>query len=397
MKVPSKSNTKAQIIEAFEEAAAEYDKLMAQKEQLEKQLQEQKQQAKAQAAAQKQALANKSAEKDEKQASNNKDPKGANVASGSDAMNDTVSKILNSEGRDNKMALTLSLLEHLQNNFSGALTGLSEKLIIEADKLQEILKLSTEEREQLNSLYDIEPKDETLVELLEEYNEVIEGFKQQHDDKKEELGNIFSELQNNWIAEIEKHKQLISERNHQVLMEDGREREEYHYSTNLRRALDEEEYQNKLEQQEKEREEEREKLEIEWQEYEEELAKKEKEQREVLEKADKLKAEKEAAIKKAENEGAGIGNKQARIKADLLDKEIEGQRRIYEQRLQSLQSKVEAQQAHIQALSAQVDAANQQMQSLAVKAIEGAANSNSLAAFKELAMEQAKSQGKGKS
>lgn len=36
------------------------------------------------------------------------------------------------------------------------------------------------------------------------------------------------------------------------------------------------------------------------------------------------------------------------------------------------------------------------MQDLAVKAIEGQANASSLSAFKELAMEQAKAQGKGK-
>lgn len=47
-------------------------------------------------------------------------------------------------------------------------------------------------------------------------------------------------------------------------------------------------------------------------------------------------------------------------------------------------------------LSKQLSAALKQVQDLAVKAIEGASNIQSFEAFKSLAMEQAKTQTKGK-
>ena len=107
-------------------------------------------------------------------------------------------------------------------------------------------------------------------------------------------------------------------------------------------------------------------------------------------------AEREAALKRAEAEGAGIGTRQARVRTELQEKDIEGKRRVYEQRIQSAQTRLDLLSVRAQHLSEQVSAASRQMQDLAVKAIEGQANASSLSAFKELAMEQAKAQGKGK-
>jgi len=75
---------------------------------------------------------------------------------------------------------------------------------------------------------------------------------------------------------------------------------------------------------------------------------------------------------------------------------VEGQKRNYELRIQSLEQTIQNQEAWINNLSKQLDAALKQVQDLAVKAIEGASNINSYQALKEIAMEQAKAQTKMK-
>src|SRR5690606_30865306 len=104
----------------------------------------------------------------------------------------------------------------------------------------------------------------------------------------------------------------------------------------------------------------------------------------------------EEAVKRATEEGIGIARKQAKIKSDLLAKEVEGNRRIAEFKIQALDETISKQREQIVNLSRQLEAASRQAQDLAVKAIEGASNASSFDAIKEIALEQAKNAGKGK-
>jgi len=104
----------------------------------------------------------------------------------------------------------------------------------------------------------------------------------------------------------------------------------------------------------------------------------------------------EAAIKRAKEEGKGIAHYQAKIKADLAAKDVEGGKRFYELRVQSLQETIQNQEARIGNLSKQLESALKQVQDLAVKAIEGASSANSYQAMREIAIEQAKTQMKNK-
>ncbi len=134
----------------------------------------------------------------------------------------------------------------------------------------------------------------------------------------------------------------------------------------------------------------------EWAEREKAIAEREKQFEEYKAKVEVFPKDKEAAIKKATEEGKGISYYQAKIKSDLYSKEVEGQKRFYEQRLQSLEQTITNQDTRIQNLSKQLESALKQVQDLAVKAIEGTANVNSYQAIKEIALEQAKSQVKNK-
>ncbi|MBE9019290.1 hypothetical protein IQ272_24790, partial [Chroococcidiopsidales cyanobacterium LEGE 13417] len=133
-----------------------------------------------------------------------------------------------------------------------------------------------------------------------------------------------------------------------------------------------------------------------WTEREKAIAEREKQFAEAKAKVEVFPKEKEAALKKATEEGKGIAHYQAKIKSDLYAKEVEGQKRFYEQRVHSLEQTIQNQEARIQSLAKQLEATSKQVQDLAVKAIEGAANVNSYQTVKEIALEQAKNAQKNK-
>ena len=133
-----------------------------------------------------------------------------------------------------------------------------------------------------------------------------------------------------------------------------------------------------------------------WAEREKELARREQEYAELKARTAAFPKELEAAIVKAEAEGTGIAKRQAKIAADLQQKENEGKRRVYELRVQQLDETVTKQNEQIAELSRQLATALKQAQDLAIKAIDGASSSNSYAAVKEIALEQAKTSAKTK-
>ena len=126
------------------------------------------------------------------------------------------------------------------------------------------------------------------------------------------------------------------------------------------------------------------------------ISEREKQFEELKTKVEAFPKEKEAAIEKATEEGKGIASYQAKVKADLYAKEVEGQKRLYEERLQSLELTITNQETRLQNLSKQLESALKQVQDLAIKPIEGTSNLNSYQAIKEIALEQAKSQVKNK-
>ena len=102
------------------------------------------------------------------------------------------------------------------------------------------------------------------------------------------------------------------------------------------------------------------------------------------------------AIKSAEHEGIAIIERDAKVKMNLLKKEVESSQKANDLKIKSLQGTIAKQEIQIVKLSGQLEKALQQAQSLALKAIEGSANAESFSAIKAIAMEQAKNVNKSK-
>lgn len=82
----------------------------------------------------------------------------------------------------------------------------------------------------------------------------------------------------------------------------------------------------------------------------------------------------EEAIKKAREEGIRDINQEAKVKADLLEKEWQSTKQGYELQVQSLEAKIQRQTDQITEINTQLQAATRQAQDLAMRAFESSSN-----------------------
>lgn len=358
---PSDKNTKAQILEAYEELLQERRTLESQLKQLQKETTNQP------------AIA-----ADKK-------------------INQPVTTMNQPQVVQDRMVSTIDSIVKLQSGFGSAVSELSEKLTSEAAKLEELQGFVAEATQQLEELHALEEiTEDTLDTLIQSYEDNSKTFQEELAQRRETLEQELQELSKTWEKEQDEHKRFIKERNEEQGKLHQRDAQEYEYELALQRSLNNEEYEQTQNGLYKQLEEAKQEQQKQWTEREKAISEREKQFDELKSKVDAFEKDKEAAIKKAKEEGKGIANYQVKVKADLQNKELEGNKHFYELRIQSLEQAIQSSEIRIQNLSKQLDAALKQVQDLAVKAIEGAANISSYQAFKEIAMEQAKAQMKNK-
>jgi hypothetical protein len=290
----------------------------------------------------------------------------------------------------------IATLSGLRTGFGDAVSELSAKLIAEASQLAELRRNVEEEMEQLEVLHGLQVTDGTLDQLIQEYVEKSNSFEVEAKQRQEAFEQEMAEKRKVWQKEQEEHARFIKERDETTKKAEQREAAEYTYNLELRRKLDDDAYEQQQAQLKKALEDFEETKKKEWTEREKRVAEQEKEFKTLQAQVEKFPKELEIAVKKAKEEGTAMARRQTKVKADLRAKEVEGERRVYELKVQSLEDIIKKQQQQLNSLSAQLDAAVKQVQELAVKAIEGASSTGSLQAVKEIALEQAKNVQKGK-
>ncbi|MBF2018070.1 MAG: hypothetical protein IGS23_23325 [Rivularia sp. T60_A2020_040] len=295
-----------------------------------------------------------------------------------------------------KMNFTIESLAKIQLGFGSAANELSEQLTTKASRLAEIKQIVEEQLQQLQQLHNLEIAEDTLDNLIQTYEENNSAYQQEFNELSERLNREIEELKEAWQKQQEESRQNIKERNENSLKNRQRDASEYKYNLELQRNLEVDLYEQQQKELYKQLDEFQQETEKQWNQREKTTAEKEKQFAELKVKVESFSQEKEAAIRKATEEGKGIAHYQAKVKANLLAKEVEGQKAFYEQRIQSLEQTITNQETRVQSLSKQLESALKQVQDLAVKAIEGSANVNSYQAMKEIALEQAKSPMKNK-
>lgn len=274
--------------------------------------------------------------------------------------------------------------------------ALQQQLLGEATRLQDLRSEAEEHTTHLKQLHGIEVDEETLGGLVRRYQETQRSADESHAARKHGFEAELEGKKLAWRKEQDERARSVKETDEASLRARKRESDEYGYETERAHKAEADALAQTRKTQQAEHDALKEQHERAWAEREKDLAGREQEYAELKARTLAFPKELEAVLAKAEAEGTGIAKRQAKISADLQQKENEGKRRVYELRVQQLDETINKQNEQIAELSKQLATALKQAQDLAIKAIDGASSSNSYAAVKEIALEQAKTSAKTK-
>ena len=207
----------------------------------------------------------------------------------------------------------------------------------EYKKFTDVQKALEFETKNLNEVYQIKVNAESLEALIRAQKEFKANFE----------------------TDMNKQKQDLKEELEKIKQEREREEDEYEYLMKTQRRKDQDTYNLKKEKQEKEL------LERELV-----LSTKEAEYETLKKQVESFPKELEKKLKEVEANTKAEVERNYKFDKELSLKEIESERKLYEQTLKSLQDKIKEQEAIIKQLSQKTDQATQQVQTIAIKAIE---------------------------
>jgi hypothetical protein len=272
---------------------------------------------------------------------------------------------------DLKLAITRSL-DHLER-----------QLIGESKKLHNLRQAIDIEQKNLEEIHEIRVDADSLAALLLAQAEKKQAFAAEMEQKRTELEAELTQKRLLWKKEQEDYERLKKERDEESKRTRQREEEEYAYNLKLTRKKDQDAYAEKKAGLEKELEEKGSALNKEWSAREAALAAREQEWADLRTRVDGFPQELEKAVKNTEKAVTERLDFKYRHEAQMLAKETEGERKLSQQVIASLEAKIREQEEQIRQLAQKANEAGLQVQSIALKAIEGAASWRALGATHE--------------
>ena len=263
-------------------------------------------------------------------------------------------------------------LADLQLEFGGIVRQLSEKLANENSKLDE-LKLAIEiEVQHLQELQEIRIAADTVHILNQEHQEQLSRLEQNNSSQKQVLEKAIIEQRKSWQQEQSEYESMLLQQNELLLRERQRETEDYQYRLKLTRKINTDAYDSRKRNLEREIQEITQVKQKQWTERETLLTEQQPLLKENLKKIESFNVELEEAIKKAREEAIRDVHQDAKVKADLFEKEWQSTKQNYELKVQDLEGSITKQIEQIHGLENQLQAAMKQSQDLAMRAFENA-------------------------
>ena len=283
-------------------------------------------------------------------------------------------------------------ISSLKLDMSKMLTQISDKLEDEVTKLNGIQKAIDIKEEELKELFEIEKSAATLAALIEAQNQKRQEYESEMVQRKEDLTQEIEETRTEWETEKEKYEMETKEQNSVEKKKREREKEEFQYTFKREQQLLKDEFEDEKAKLEREIQLKREQMEKELTERETAISEKEGELNELRQKVGASPKELETVVNKAVKETAERITIEATNKEQLLNKEFEGERRVLTTRIESLEKTVKEQTEQISKLSGQLEKSYQKVEDIAVKAIDGSSNLQSLSNLQQMMADQSKRQ-----
>jgi hypothetical protein len=253
-----------------------------------------------------------------------------------------------------------------------SMDGLGEHLIAEYKKLTELQQAIEVETKTIEDIYKIKAEAESLTALVAAQKDKRAAFETEMEQKKADFDDDMTQKRALWKKDQDDFESAKKEREAQSKKERQREEEDYLYNLQLKRKKEADVYEANSANLEKELTEKKASFEKEFYEREANLSAREKELADLKARVESFPKELEKAVKDTERSVTERLNFTHSHEAELATKEIEGERKLYQQKIEALESKINEQDDLIKQLTQKANEAGLQVQSIAIKAIEGA-------------------------
>ncbi len=277
---------------------------------------------------------------------------------------------------------TVEEISKLGIEVSRALSGISGKLVDEVNRLTTIRAAVELERTELERLHKIDVATTALDLLVSDYER-----------QKAQFEAEAAVRQSVWDENVERTERDRKEQEDALKKQRQRDIDEYEYKKNLERKRAQDKYEEEIRQQEKKNQERQEALDKSWSQREAGIREQEEEFARLRKEAADFPVRLERELKRATDQATKEARQQADQQMQLANKEAESERRMAELRITTLDDLLARQQVQILELQKQLDEAKKQVQEIAVRAIEGASGSRTLAHVNDIALEQARHRG----
>jgi hypothetical protein len=265
-------------------------------------------------------------------------------------------------------------LAELQLHFSGDIEGLAARLSSEIRKLEDVRRAIEVETRHAEELRHITIAAEALNILTQEHQENARAFAADAARQRQTLEQDITEKRHAWQKAQDLHEQSVAAYEAALQKERQQEEETYRYEVERQRKIDTDAYEQKKQQVEVELAETTTAKEKDWARREAVLTGQQQQLATYKATVETFPQELAAAVQQAREDAITAAQHTARVRADLLDKEEEANRKISAAEMQTLHDTISEQKVQIDALAADLKAALKQVQELSTKAIGGSAN-----------------------
>jgi len=254
-------------------------------------------------------------------------------------------------------------LAELKLHTNQELDKLEQQMTLEYRQLVDLQSAIKIESNNLQELYEIKKNADSLTALLLAQKEYKQNFEAEIEQKR-----LL------WVREQQEFEQSVKEKALEIKKDRTREEEEYAYNVKLAHKKDKDLYEAQKMALTKELEEQKITFQKEFAEREAAIQSGENELKSLQERVKLFPAELEKAIKDTETATRNVIETRYKHQIDLSTKEIEGERKLNQQIIESLKDKIKEQDEYIQQLTQKANDSTKQVQSIALKAIEGSSN-----------------------
>jgi DNA repair exonuclease SbcCD ATPase subunit len=265
----------------------------------------------------------------------------------------------------------------LQLEFGNTINEISETLDKESSKLDELKKAISVKTEQLEQLRQVRLVADVLYILRQEHQEKLRILQNNTTTQQEAIDKEMAKTRKAWEKEQQEFESKITEVVELLTKARQQEAADYEYELERIHKIEMDDYEKANRKQERELEEANREKDKAWAERDKYLTDNQAEFEANQQKIAGFDTKLQEEYNKARQEAIKDTDRDAKVKADLFEKEWEANKQGYEFKIQSLEATIQRQAEQIKELTDQLQAVTNQAQNLALKAFGSNGKSNS--------------------